>query len=225
MKRVLGLSAVLLVFGLGPQTSSAAHPRLSNRSDVSPPALAPGQWLRIRAATTFTMNGRPLGVAGEITVSAFTQSWANTSATCVQASFGDPQFSSVALRSAWIDSSLSTNPHTSQPAGFCEENTPGGGALAGNPKDGRAKVLSQGLGMIDVSSLPLRPTTLARQLTSGERRNEMFNEAVAQRSFSDPGFERALLLLQTPLLSATSRFHVALLKAFPLLNGVVVLGS
>jgi hypothetical protein len=173
---------------------------------------------------TFTMNGLPLGVAGEITVSALTQSWANTSATCVQASFSDPHFSSAALRSAWIASGLSTTPLVAQPTGFCVENTPGGGALAFNPKAGPAKVLTQGLGVINVASLPNQPTSLARELTSGHTRNQMFNEAVAQHSYVNPGFERALLLLQTPLLGATSQFHVALLKALPLIRGVVVLG-
>jgi hypothetical protein len=170
------------------------------------------------------LNGLPLGVAGEITVSALTQSWANTSATCVQASFSDPHFSSTSLRSAWIASGLSTTPLVSQPTGFCSENTPGGGALAGNPRDGRAKVLTQGLGVIDVASLPSQPTTLARELTSGHTRNQMFNEAVALHSCADPGFERALLLLRTPLLGATSQFHVALLRALPLMKGVIALG-
>jgi hypothetical protein len=170
------------------------------------------------------LNGLPLGVAGEITVPALTQSWANTSATCVQASFSDPQFSSVALRSAWIASGLSTSPLVSQPTGMCAKNEPGGGALASNPKDGPAKVLTQGLGVIDVASLPRQPTTLAGELMSGHTRNQMFNEAVAQRSYANPGFERALLLLQTPLLGATSQFHVALLRALPLMRGVLALG-
>jgi hypothetical protein len=170
------------------------------------------------------LNGLPLGVAGEITVSALTQSWASTSATCVEASFNNPKFSSVALRSAWIASGLSTTPLVSQPTGFCDENTPGGGALASNPKDGRAKVLTQGLGVIDVASLPSQPATLARELMSGHTRNQMFNEAVAQHSYVNPGFERALLLLQTPLLGATSQFHVALLRALPLIGGVLALG-
>jgi hypothetical protein len=55
--------------------------------------LTSRQWLRTRDATTFAVNGLPLGVAGEITVSALTQSWANTSATCVEVWFGDPHFS------------------------------------------------------------------------------------------------------------------------------------
>jgi hypothetical protein len=103
-------------------------------------------------------------------------------------------------------------------------DTPGGGALAFEPKDGAAKVLTQGLGVIDVSSLSSHPSTLARELTSGHTGNEMFDEAVPPRSYPDPGFERALLLLQTPLLGATANFRIALLHAFPLIPGVVALG-
>jgi len=188
-------------------------------------ALASGQWLRTQAATTFTMNGLPLGVAGQITISGTSRSWANASATCAETAFGDPEFSSVALRSAWIASGLSTRPLTSQPAGFCEEDTPGGGALEGNPNDGsgRAKVLAEGLGVIDVSALPRQPRTLAKELTSGETRSRLLNQSVVQRDSTDPGFERALILLETPLLGASGRFH-DLLKALPMLKGVVVLG-
>ena len=190
----------------------------------SPRALASGQWLHTRAATTFSMDGLPLGVAGEITIPALTQSWANSRATCAQVSFGVPQFSSLTLRLAWIANGLSTNPRSGQPNGFCEENTPGGGALAVDPKDGAAKVLTKGLGVIDVSSLSSDPPTLARELTSGHTWNEMFDEAVPQRSYPNPGFERAVLLLQTPLLGATGNFYVALLRALPLIPGVVALG-
>jgi hypothetical protein len=150
------------------------------------------------------MDGSPLGVVGEITIPALTQSWANTFATCAQVSFGAPHFSSASLRSAWLASGLSTNPPSGQPNGFCEENTPGGGALAEDPKDGAAKVLTEGLGVIDVSSLSTDSPTLARELTLGRTGNEMFDQALQRLSYPNPGFERALLLLQTPLLGATA---------------------
>jgi len=163
-------------------------------------------------------------VAGQITVPALSQSWANEGATCVQVSFGVPQFSSVSLRSAWIASGLSANPRSGQPNGFCDLNMPGGGALEGDPKDGAAKVLTQGLGVIDVSSLSSDPSTLARELISDHTENEILDEAVPQGSYPNPGFERALLLLQTPLLGATAKFRVALLHALSLIPGVVTFG-
>lgn len=85
-------------------------------------------------------------------------------------------------------------------------------------------MLTEGLGVIDVSSLSGDPSTLARALTSGRTGNEMFDEAVQPSSYPNPGFERALLLLQTPLLGATAKFRLALLHALPLIPGVVTLG-
>jgi hypothetical protein len=222
---LLGLVAmVLLLVGLRPAESSAEQPWRGVEAGGSPRVLASRQWLHTEAATTFSMSGLPLGVAGEITIPAFTQSWANAFATCVEAAFGAPRFSSRALRSAWVASGLATSPLHAQPTGFCEENTPGGGALNGPVRDGAAKVLTEGLGVIEVSSLSSNPSMLARELTSGHTGNEMFDDAVPPRSYVNPGFERALLLLQTPLLGATTKFHVALLRALRLIPGVVALG-
>ncbi len=121
-------------------------------------------------------------------------------------------------------SGLSANPLDGQPNGFCEENTPGGGALAQEPKDGAAKVLTRGLGVVDVSALSNDSPTLARELTLGRTGNEMFDEAVQRRSYANPGFERALLLLQMPLIDAPANFRLVLLHALPLIPGVVALG-
>lgn len=115
-------------------------------------------------------------------------------------------------------------PLAAQASGACEENTPGGGAFAGQPKDGAARVLAQGQGVINVTSLSTLPSTLARELVSGHTGNTMFDEAVARGSYPNPGFERALLLLQLPTLGSTRAFQVALLDALPLIPGVVDLG-
>jgi hypothetical protein len=189
----------------------------------SPRALASDQWLRTRAIVTFAIDGSAFGTGGQVTIPASTQSWANKGDTCAQAGFGAPQFSSSALRSAWLASGLSLTPRTAQTAGFCSENVPGGGALAYSPKDGAAMVLSQGLGVIDVSAMSTDSATLARELTTGHTGNLTFDEAIAQRS-PEPGFRRALLLLQLPTLGATKAFTFALLHALPLLPGVVALG-
>ena len=199
--------------------SPAAGPVLRG----SPRALSPDQWLRTRAIVTFVIDGSALGTSGHVTIPALTQSWANKRDTCAQVAFGSPQFSSKALRTAWLANGLSVVPRTAQPAGFCSVNVPGGGATNYSPKDGSAMVLLQGLGVIDVSSMSTDSSTLAKQLTSGRTGSRTFDEAVAQRS-SDPGFRRALLLLQLPTLGKTRAFNVALLHALPLIPGVVGLG-
>ena len=210
--------------GLTADATTPDSPTVGTTLQGSPGRLARGQWLHTQASEAFSIDGLPLGVAGEISVPALSQSWANEDATCVEVSFGAPEFSSASLRSAWIANGLSTNPLMGLPKGFCEANTPGGGALAFDPKGGAANVLTQGLGVIDVASMSRDSSTLARQLTSGRTDNEMFDQAVQGRSYPNLGFERALLVLQTPLLGATADFRLALLHALPHIPGVVVLG-
>lgn len=74
----------------------------------SPRGLARGQWLHTQAVITFSMDGLPLGVAGEISIPALSQSWANGGATCVQAVFGLPQF--VRLPSLGVDGKWALRP-------------------------------------------------------------------------------------------------------------------
>jgi hypothetical protein len=192
----------------------------------SPRSLISGQWVETHAAVSLSVAGLS-GAGGTVTISALTASWANQGATCLQVAFGTLGFSSAAIRSAWVASGLSTTPSGASPAGFCDENVPGGGALEegpGNPAGQSAKVLAQGLGVLDVSSMSTRPATLARQLRSGHTASTMLNEAVTQQSHPNPGFERALLLLQLPTIGATGAFRAALLHALPLIPGVVSLG-
>ena len=97
----------------------------------SPRSLGPRQWIHSDDAMTFSIDGRPLGAAGTVTISALSQSWANADDTCLQVAFAAPEFPSAALRSAWVAAGLSTDPLAAQASGACEENTPGGGAFAG----------------------------------------------------------------------------------------------
>jgi hypothetical protein len=214
---VLSTSALGLV---GPAPDALAL------SGAGPPrSLGLRQWIHTDDATTFSIDERPLGVAGTVTISALTQSWASADDTCLQMAFAAPDFRSAALRSAWVAAGLSTAPLAARASGACAENTPGGGALAGQPKDGADQVLAQGQGVINVASLSTRPSTLARELVSGRTGNTTFDEAVAQGSYPNPGFERALLLLELPTLGSTRAIQVALFQAIPLIPGVVALGD
>jgi hypothetical protein len=205
-------------------TGRAGSPAGGLSIQGSPRSLGPRQWIHTDDVMPFSIDGRPLGSGGTVTISALAQSWANADDTCLQVAFAAPAFPSAALRSAWVAAGLSTAPRAAQASGACAENIPGGGALAGQPKDGAARVLARGQGVINVTSLSTRPSTLARELVSGHTGNTMFDEAVAQGSYPNPGFERALLLLQLPTLGSTRAFQVALLHALPLIPGVVALG-
>jgi hypothetical protein len=194
---------------------------------ASPRSLTSHQFIRTQATMTIAVTDLTPNHNGEVIVPAVAQQWTNEGITCLQVAFGSPNFSSAAQRSAWVATGLSTTPLRSQPQGFCVENLPGGGALAtssGHLADLSAKVLTQGLGVVDVSKMSTDPSTLAQDLQSGHTGNRTFDEAVAQRSYPNPGFERAILLLQMPTIGETNAFRIALPHALPLIPGVASVG-
>jgi len=178
------------------------------------------QYLLTQADVTIAVGG--LGSA--VTIPALAQQWTSQGVTCLEVAFGAPEFASVSQRSAWVGSGLSVSPLKAQPQGFCSQNILGGGAFerpSGSPTHSPG-VLPLGLGVVDVGALPTDPSTLARGLESGSGPMEL---GVAPGSVGDAAFERALILLRSPKLGETTAFQRALLRAIPLLHGVVRLGG
>lgn len=186
----------------------------------SPRLLTADQYLLAKANVKIAVEG----LGGSVTIPALAQQWTSQGVTCLQVAFGAPEFTSAAQRSAWLGTGLSTSPLKEQPQGFCSENIPGGGALAspvGSPTHS-STVLPLGLGLIDVGGLPTDPSTLARELEVG---SGTIGLGVAEGSVPNPGFARALILLRSPKLGETTTLQSAILRAIPLLHGVVRLGK
>jgi hypothetical protein len=228
-----GALAVVVGHGGGGRQGAQSHgrelrPGSSRASPLvpgSPQALSARQFILTQAAVKIAVDG--LGSSGNVTIPAVAQQWTNNQVTCLQVAFGAPDFPSAALRSEWTESGLSVTALKGQPQGFCVENVPGGGALAGPsaPSPSQSGILlAQGLGAIDVAGLSTNPSTLARDLEQGRTGSVALDRAVAQRTVASPGFERALLLLCSPKLGESTAFRSALLQSLPLIHGVVRLG-
>ncbi len=163
------------------------------------------------------------GMGGAVTLPALAQQWTSQGVTCLQVAFGAPEFTSGAQRSAWLATGLSTAPRNAQPQGFCSENIPGGGAtmVRSGSANHSSTVLPLGLGVVDVGNLPTDPSVLAHDLDVGRAGRAVFDLGVVQGSAGNPGLERAPILLRSPKLGETVAFRSALLRAVPLLHGVV----
>jgi hypothetical protein len=226
------LAVVVVNGGGGHQSTQSGGSELRSGPSLAIP-LVPGsphylsahQFILTRAVVKIAVDG--LGSSGKVTIPALAQQWTNHEITCLQVAFGAPEFASAALRSEWMASGLSLVPLNAQPQGFCAENVPGGGALAmrfpPSPSE-LGTLLAQGQGVIDVGALSTNPSALARELETGRTGNGALDHAVARGKATNPGFERALLLLRTPKIGETTAFRRALLHALPLVHGVVRLG-
>lgn len=226
---VAAAAALLLLFLPGSSTvnpSSAAAAELRHLATVAATqpdsTLGAKEWLHTDANVVFSVKS-PSTSGGALqavaTVSAATQSWANSESTCVQAAFGNLQFSSPAEQKAWVASGLAISPLVNQPVGQCSLNS---GALP-DPAAGSSGV-GDGLGVIDVAGLPSDPSALANVLENGDSGNAVLDQSVNQSNSKNPGFERAVFLLVVPTVNRTSSFDSALLSAVATMPGVSSLG-
>jgi hypothetical protein len=78
--------------------------------------------------------------------------------------------------------------------------------------------------LIDVSSLPTDPTTLAQELESGTTGIPALDQLLSDLAAPNPGFQRAAMLLIGPTVGGTSQFESTLYQAIALLPGVTALG-
>jgi hypothetical protein len=136
-----------------------------------------------------------------------------TGQTCTTLSAQPAQFASPAAQTAWESLGLRVTPSpptTSQ----CLQ---GGGATPPDAITGAGQ-------LINVSSLPVDPAALARELESGSTGISALDELLPDLAAPNPGFQRAAVLLIGPTLGATPQFDAALYQAIALLPGVTALG-
>jgi hypothetical protein len=78
--------------------------------------------------------------------------------------------------------------------------------------------------LIDVSSLPADPSTLAQEIESGTTGIPALDQLLPDEAAPNPGFQRAAMLLIGPTVGATPQFDATLYQAIALLPGVTALG-
>ena len=136
-----------------------------------------------------------------------------TGQTCTTLSAQPAQFASPSAEAAWValDLRVIPNPPT---ASQCLQ---GGGATPPDAITGAGQ-------LINVSSLPVDPPTLAQELESGSTGIAALDQLLPDLAAPNPGFQRAAVLLIGPTLGATPQFDAALYQAIALLPGVTALG-
>ena len=136
-----------------------------------------------------------------------------TGQTCTTLSAQPAQFASPAAQAAWrgLDLRVTPSPPT---ASQCLQ---GGGATPPDAITGAGQ-------LINVSSLPVDPPALARELEAGSTGISALDELLPDLAAPNPGFQRAAVLLIGPTLGATPQFDAALYQAIALLPGVTALG-
>jgi hypothetical protein len=153
--------------------------------------------------------------AAEATIGLSVQKWSTAAGqTCTTITAQPAQFASAAEQSAWVGLNLLTlpnPPHASQ----CLQ--PGGGAVPPDAITGAGQ-------LINVSSLPTDPSTLANELETATTGIPALDQLLADEAAPNPAFQRAALLLIGPVVGATPQFNAALYQAIALLPGVTALG-
>jgi hypothetical protein len=200
--------------------AAAAELRLiaSNAAGQSTPALGPGQWLSARQRVSFFAQVTQVGATptpeAEATVKADITQWTDGKGdACISATSGPAQFASAANQSAWTAAGLVDDP-AGQPSVSC---VTGGGTSTSNS-------LVAGPAVIDASSLPTDPSTLATELINGTTGNTSLDN-LPPGVGGNPGFARAVLLLVGPTSGVTPAFSAALYDALSMIPGMDMLGS
>jgi hypothetical protein len=152
--------------------------------------------------------------AAQATIGLAVQKWSTASGqTCTTVTAQPAQFASPSEQAAWVDLDLLVTPNPPT-ANQCLEG--GGGA----PPD----AITGAGQLIDVSSLPTDPSTLAQELESGTTGIAALDQLLPDQAAPNPGFQRAATLLIGPTVGATAQFNSALYQAIALLPGVTALG-
>jgi hypothetical protein len=154
--------------------------------------------------------------AAEATIGLSVQKWSTAAGqTCTTITAQPAQFASPAEQSAWVGLNLLTLPNPPR-ASQCLQG--GGGAVPPDAITGAGQ-------LINVSSLPTDPSTLAHELESATTGIPALDQLLADEGAPNPAFQRAALLLIGPVVGATPQFNAALYQAIALLPGVTALGS
>lgn len=216
------LLIVLLLSNIGQHQSVAAATELrliaTNAASQSTPPLGPGQYLmtekRVSLFANVTLVGNTPTPNAQATVGATIKQWADENGdTCVSANTGPAQFASPANQAAWKAAGLLNTPR--QPYPSCVTFAGGASTSIG---------LEDGAGVINVSSLPTDPSTLAHELTTGTTDIGALNRVSVSQG-KNAGFERAAILLVGPTSGTTPAFTSALYNALSMIPGIDLLGS
>lgn len=151
----------------------------------------------------------------QATIGLSVQKWSTaTGQTCTTLTAQPAQFASPSEQAAWVGLHLLVTPNPAA-ANQCLQG--GGGGAPPDAITGAGQ-------LIDVSSLPTDPSTLAQELQSGTTRIPALDQLLFDQAAPNPGFQRAAMLLIGPTVGATPRFDAALYQAIALLPGVTALG-
>ena len=172
----------------------------------SPRSLGSRQWIHTDDAMTFSIDGRPLGAAGTVTISALSQSWANVGRYVPTGGIRRARVPSAALRSAWVEAGLSTTPLAAQASGAGQEHTRRWRFPPGSPRMGLLECSCEAGVLCNFSVHPSIDPGL--ESSSGPHGQHHVRPGGRSGSYPNPGFERALLLLQLPTLGSTRAFQV-----------------
>jgi len=197
----VALRRLALVASVQPALTLTGHQYLHSSYDASVQATL----------STVGSNPTPWPSA---TVSATIDQWSDLgTVTCTQATLGSATFSSSGAKAAWTSSGL-----LDQPSPATTSSCSSAGTVAS---------LNRGdSGAINISSLPVDPSVLARELTDGTTGITRVDQPMDQSLAGlDAAFQRAVLLLAEPTVGATPQFWSALLRAMSTFPGITLLGT
>jgi hypothetical protein len=153
--------------------------------------------------------------AAQGTIGLSVQKWSTASGqTCTSITAQPAQFASPSEQAAWVGLHLLVTPRPPT-ANQCLQG--GDGAVPPDAITGAGQ-------LINVSSLPTDPSTLAQELESGTTGIPALDQLLPDEAAPNPGFQRAAMLLIGPTVGGTSQFESSLYQAIALLPGVTALG-
>jgi hypothetical protein len=166
--------------------------------------------------------------ARSVTLTGVLHSWVDETEAVQSATFQSPQFGSPLRQAAWQAACLLTSPgpgpHAIMKLAVPGPHTHYTGNEAPRPYPRGGTYFSDGLYPVKVSALPKTPARLAKALTTGKTGVPGLDTGRHRPSAAAP-FERAVLLLLSPTVGATSRFPVEVDRAIARLPHVVSLGT
>lgn len=221
---------VVSVFALTPRTRPAlirsphrsAAVQLQNiaLSAGRQPAATPNanQWLQTEQTASIAAYVSDVGNTptpnAKATIDAKIGTWSDTTGqACISATTDPAQFASPDNEAAWTAAGLIDQP-TEQPITGCD------GIIQGDTVGS----LTESTGVIDVSTLPVDSTVLARALDDGTTGIPAIDDIPSQAGTS-AAFTRAVILLMGPDSGATPAFESALYGALATIPGIQNLGS
>jgi hypothetical protein len=202
-----------------PTSAAAALRRLAVVASAQPALTLQGhQYLHSSYDASIEATLSPVGSNPtpwpEASVSASFDQWSDLgTATCTQATLGPATFSSPGAQAAWAGSRL-----LDQPSPATTSSCSSAGTVAS---------LNRGdSGAINISSLPVDPSVLARELTDETTGITRVDQPIEQSlTGPDAAFQRAVLLLAAPTVGGTPELWSALLRAMSTFPGVTLLGT